>query len=266
MESILFEEAVAEYVGQPTKRRNRKKAADDNAARTFDWMSRKRPSVVVLPDGKERIYSKRLEAQHPDFTVKAYDETSGLFAGRDMGSITNRDVLKMENVLRNDKGLTEDTINTYRTYLQALCNFARNKLCVEFKLFPEIEMARSTERQFVFSQDQSRGLLRFLDPLRQDLMRMALLIGRRKSNIALMRWKWVNQALTQVVIPADETKNGCADTVYLSEDAHELMRKRLEIHQRLALQYKSDRHQRGLEYVFVQEEAPHLHAVAAELG
>lgn len=250
-DNMLFEEAVKLYLAVPTKKLGREKGA--NAHSSLEWMSTKRP-LLILVEGMKKPVAYGAKTRLLKHKVISMDETSGIFEGREMGDISNLDITKMEARLRNGKGIENAGINTYLTYLKSLCNYSHDRLEVTFRKFPKIERLPTEGRDYFLPPNVAKGWMRFLDPLRKDLVRMGLATGLRKSNIVLLRWSQVNKALTRLHIAGSELKNGSDHHVELNELATEILKDRLADRKRLKAKYP----RLSLEYVFVQEDSIHL--------
>lgn len=249
-DNLSFKEACNWYLNEPTKMGRDK---NPNAHSVLEWMYEKRPSMILVEGRKKPIKygAKTRELPHK---VVLWDETSGMLASKSMGDIGNRDVTKIISVLRNDKGLSNAGINTYLVYLRAVCNFARNNLDVAFTKFPQIKTLTTKEREYYIQPAVAKEWMRFLDPLRADLVRFGLATGQRKSNVMYAKWSWISKDLTRMVIPADVTKTGVGHTVMLNKQAIAVLKKRREDRKALAEKYP----RLSLEYVFFQTNKQHL--------
>ena len=250
-DNMLFEEAAQLYLAEPTKKLGRVKSS--NAVSSLEWMCTKRPLMILVEGGKSPIAygAKTRLLKHK---VISMDETSGIFEGREMGDISNLDITKLKTKLRNEKGIGNYAINTYLKYLKRLCTYSHDSLDVSFRKFPKIEILPTEGRKYFLPTNVAKGWMRFLDPLRKDLVRMGLATGLRKSNIVLLRWSQVNKALTRLHISGSELKNGSDHHVELNELATEVLKDRLAVRNRLKAKYP----RLSLEYVFVQEDPLHL--------
>jgi integrase len=249
---LSFKEVAVRYLNKPTKKLGRAKNA--NAYSTLEWMYEKRPSMILIEGRKKPVPYGRKNSQR-SHKVVSWDETSGRFADVAMKDIANIDVEDMETDLRNAKGLSNSGINTYLVYLRAVCNFAHDKLNVSFVRFPKIETLPTKEREYYLTPEIAKGWIKFLDPLRADMVRFGLATGQRKANIIGLKWSWLSKDLTRMVIPADDAKNGCSHTIQLNKMAIEVLTKRLN--DRTVLLEKYPR-LGNIEYVFVQDDCQHL--------
>ena len=250
-DNMLFEEAVKLYLAVPTKKLGREKGA--NAHSSLEWMSTKRP-LLILVEGMKKPVAYGAKTRLLKHKVISMDETSGIFEGREMGDISNLDITKLKTKLRNEKGIGNYAINTYLKYLKRLCTYSHDSLDVSFRKFPKIEILPTEGRKYFLPTNVAKGWMRFLDPLRKDLVRMGLATGLRKSNIVLLRWSQVNKALTRLHISGSDLKNGSEHNVELNELATEVLKDRLADKNRLKAKYP----RLSLEYVFVQEDRFHL--------
>jgi len=249
---LSFKDVAVRYLNKPTKKLGRPKNA--NAYSTLEWMYEKRPSMILIEGRKKPVPYGRKNSQHRHKVV-SWDETSGRFADVAMKDIANIDVEDMETDLRNAKGLSNSGINTYLVYLRAVCNFAHDKLNVSFVRFPKIETLPTKEREYYLTPEIARGWMRFLDPLRADMVKFGLSTGQRKANIVGLKWSWLSKDLTRMVIPADDAKNGYSHTIQLNKMAVEVLKKRKQDRALLLEQYPR---LGNIEYVFVQDDRQHL--------
>ena len=250
--NLSCKEVAVRYLNKPTKKLGR--AKNPNAYSTLEWMYEKRPSMILIEGRKKPAPYGRKNSQHRHKVV-SWDETSGRFADVAMKDIANIDVEDMETDLRNAKGLSNSGINTYLVYLRAVCNFAHDKLNVSFVRFPKIETLPTKEREYYLTPEIARGWMRFLDPLRADMVKFGLSTGQRKANIVGLKWSWLSKDLTRMVIPADDAKNGYSHTIQLNKMAVEVLRKRKKDRVSLLEQYPR---LGNIEYVFVQDDRQHL--------
>ena len=180
-----------------------------------------------------------------------WDETSGMFAGRDMHSIISLDVTRMENVLRRQKGLGPAGINNYLRYLKAVCRYSKSKPSVKFEDFPEFEIGTEEERKEWLEPKDARKLIQWLDPLRADMVGFALATGHRNANVRLLKWEWWHPQSGDLIIPKTETKNGCSLQLIVTKGAKDRLDNRLRVREQLL---KRHPHLSGkLDYVFVRD-------------
>ena len=251
---MTFEEAVKLYLRTPTKKYGNKKSQP--AYRTLTWMSSKVPKALRDPDSKKLMqYSKRLHDFNPRRKI-VWDETSAMFAGRDMKSINSLDVTTMETSLRYDKGLSASGINNYLRYLRALCWFAKDRLAVKFEDFPTFELGTEEKRKEWLEPQDALKLIRWLDPLRADMVRFALATGLRNSNVRLLKWSHWSPASGDIIIPATETKNGESHHLIVTKSAKDVLQNRMQVRDRLIREHPCL--DGKLEYVFVQDSTKSL--------
>ena len=246
---MTFEEAVKLYLQAPTKRFGNEKSPAAHS--TLLWMASRYPKGLRNPDTKKLTqYSKYMHDKNPRWKV-VWDETSGMFAGRDMHSIISLDVTRMENVLRTQKGLSPAGINNYLRYLKALCRYSKSKLSVKFEDFPEFELGAEESRVEWLEPEDARKLIQWLDPLRADMVRFALATGLRNANVTLLKWAWWHPESGDIIIPKTEIKNGCSLHLIVTKGAKAVLDSRLRFREQLL---KRHPHLSGkLDYVFVQD-------------
>ena len=244
---MTFEEAVELYLSEPTEYGNPKSSA---ARCTLRWMSYKTPKALRDPDTKKLYqYSKYMHDKKPRRKI-VWDETSGRFAGREIGSLISLDVTRMVKCLRCDKGLSPAGINNYIRYLRALCHYAKKDLSVKFVDFPYFKVGTEEQREEWLEPEDAVTLIRWLDPLRADMVRFALATGLRNANVTRMKWEYWNPKTKDIVIPKSETKNGSSHTLIVTRSANEVLENRLKVRDKLL---KDHPFLEGkLDYVFVQ--------------
>jgi hypothetical protein len=79
----------------------------------------------------------------------------------------------------------------------------------------------------VLPPEIAKEWIKFLDPLRADMVRFGLATGQRKANIIGLKCGWLSKDLTRMGIPAGDAKNGCSHTIQLNKMAIEVLTKRL---------------------------------------
>tara|TARA_B110000503_G_scaffold43424_1_gene71051 strand:- start:1337 stop:2263 length:927 start_codon:yes stop_codon:yes gene_type:complete len=225
-------------------------------------MMQKVPNGLRDPQsGQVYRYTKKSALKYPNYKV-LFDDYSGRFEGREMASIGSLDVTKMTKVLRVSRGLSPDGINNYLKYLRAAMHYAEDHLEVVFDKKPKIKAAKGGVRQRYMTSTEARSLIKYLDPLRADMVQMALSTGQRNSNIRKMRWDWINSAMTELCIPMKDTKNNEVFRCFLNKDAQKILQKRAKVFQGLSDKYP---HLRGkLKHVFVQSDPQHLGTTLAD--
>ena len=245
---MTFEEVVKLYLKTPTKKFGNKKSPAAHS--TLTWMCSKTPEGLRDPETRKVYkYSKYLLDKNPRRKI-IWDDTSGMFKGRDMKSINSADVTKMEILLRCDKGLSEAGINNYLRYLRALCYFAKKRLAIKFEDFPDFELGTEEERVEWLEPEEALKLIRWLDPLRADMVRFALATGLRNANVTLMKWEYWNPKTRDIIIPKKEMKNGSSHHLIVTKSAKEVLQNRLKVRERLLKDHPSLAGK--LDYVFVQ--------------
>ena len=252
---MTFEEAVSFYLDTPCEKSGKPK---NHVARScLTWMMQKVPKGLRDPQsGQVYRYTKKKAEKYSNYKV-LFDPDSGRFEGREMASIGSLDVTTMTRVLSMSRGLSPDGINNYLKYLRAAMHYAEDYLEVVFDNKPRIKAKKGNIRQRYLSPAEARSLIKYLDPLRADMVEMSLSTGQRNKTIRLMRWDWMkNSKFDEFVIPMSETKNGEAFRCFLNKDAQKILRKRAEIREHLMTKHPHLRDK--LEHVFVQSNPQHL--------
>jgi len=250
---MTFEEAAKRYLNAPTKKAGGKKSPI--AVHVVTWMAGDKPEGLLEKKTKKVFqYSAKYHAKRPELVI-VWDKTSGRFKGRQMSSINSLDAFDMTESVRNDKGLGPAGINNYTKYLRALCNFSRKRLSVKFDDFPEFEeMEVEVKREEWLSPEDAAKLIRWLDPLRASLVRMALATGLRNANVRMMRWDWISTDLMEVNIPSRYMKDRKSHNIQLGKAAIAVLKERLKARDILLKAYpRLNKHQPALDYVFIQD-------------
>ena len=248
---MTFEEAAREYLDTPTEAGNDKSPI---AVHAITWMAQDKPEGLLdKKTGKVFAYSEKYHAKRPALVI-VWDATSGRFKDRQMSSINSLDAFRMAKDVRTKKGLSNAGINNYTKYLRALCKFARKTLVVQFDNFPEFDNLKENERKEWLEPEDAAKLIRWLDPLRANMVRMALATGLRNANVRLMRWEWVSPDLKELNIPRKYMKDGKFHNIQMSQAAVTVIKERLKARDILLQAYpKLRKHQPTLDYVFVQD-------------
>ena len=218
MSDITVKEVALGYLSEPTKFG---RAKNSNAHASLEWMYQKRPSVILI-EGRTKPSPYGPANRQKAHKVLSMDETSGILEGMAMRDVSNIHVTKIRKALRNQKGLSNDGINTYLVYLRRIINYAEADCDVDFVKRPKIEILPTKGRKYALTPEIFQGWIRFLDPLRADLVRFGVATGQRKANVNGLKWCWVSRDLTRIVIPAEETKNNTAlkiDHVFFQTDS-----------------------------------------------
>ena len=249
---LTFKYLAVRYLNKPTKKLGR--AKNQNAFSCLEWMYERRPSMILI-EGRKKPVPYGPKNRLRSHTVVSWDDSSGRFADMAMKDIGNLQVEDMLIALQNAKGLSNCGVNTFLVYLRAVCNYARDKLDVSFVKFPKIETLTTQGREYYLTPKIAKAWMRFLDPLRLDMVKFGLATGQRKANIVGLKWTWVSKDHTRMVIPAVDAKNGCSHTIHLNSMAVEVLNKRKEDRARMVAEYPR---LANVEYVFVQDDKQHL--------
>ena len=222
MSDITVKEVALEYLSEPTKFG---RAKNSNAHACLEWMYQKRPATILI-EGRTKPCPYGPKNSLKPHTVVSMDETSGLLEGMAMRDVSNIYVTKIRKALRNQKGLSNDGINTYLVYLRRIINYAEADCDVAYVKRPKITILPTKGRKYALTPEIFQAWIRFLDPLRADLVRFGVATGQRKANVNGLKWRWVSRDLTRIVIPAQETKNDTEFSMYLNGAATAVLEKR----------------------------------------
>ena len=109
------------------------------------------------------------------------------WGNRSVASIRRVDINDLQEELLYEKGLTNAAVNTYLKYLRLILNYARDQLEI-LETVPTIKTLPEEMKELYLEPDQVRSLIRWLDPLRADMVEFALACGQRRNNVRTLRW------------------------------------------------------------------------------
>ena len=116
---------------------------------------------------------------------------------------------------------------------------------------PTIKTLPEEMKELYLEPDQVRSLIRWLDPLRADMVEFALACGQRRNNVRTLRWSQISKCGELMTFASSETKNGDRLVVPLNDDAKAILKKRERYQEELI---KRRPFLRGkIDCVFVQE-------------
>lgn len=147
------------------------------------------------------------------------------WGNRNVSSIRAKDINDLQEELLYEHGLSNSTVNTYLKYLRLTLCYARDKLEV-IEGVPKIETLPEAMRELHLDPGQVRSLLRWLDPLRADMVEFALSCGQRNNNVRTLRWSQISKDGRYMSIESTETKNGKPALIPLNGDARDILKRR----------------------------------------
>lgn len=147
------------------------------------------------------------------------------WGNRNVSSIRAKDINDLQEELLYEHGLSNSTVNTYLKYLRLTLCYARDKLEV-LEGVPKIETLPEAMRELHLDPGQVRSLLRWLDPLRADMVEFALSCGQRNNNVRTLRWSQISKDGRYMSIESTETKNGKPALIPLNGDARDILKRR----------------------------------------
>ena len=172
------------------------------------------------------------------------------WGNRSVASIRRVDINDLQEELLYEKGLTNAAVNTYLKYLRLILNYARDQLEI-LETVPTIKTLPEEMKELYLEPDQVRSLIRWLDPLRADMVEFALACGQRRNNVRTLRWSQISKCGELMTFASSETKNGDRLVVPLNDDAKAILKKRERYQEELI---KRRPFLRGkIDCVFVQE-------------
>lgn len=95
------------------------------------------------------------------------------------------------------------------------------KFVKKYKLQPRDRFLQPGEEMDRFLAEVNKAT-----PLLRDYILMALCTGARKTNVLEMRWQDINFQLRSWTIPGEQFKNGITQTIHLSDQALEILKRR----------------------------------------
>ena len=129
-------------------------------------------------------------------------------------------------------------------------NYARDELrAIDF--VPKISSVYENVRTTFLEPEQFDRMRKLLDPLRDDLAVFAVLTGLRHKQSVHLRIDQVSPDCSRLYFDRRDTKNGMPLEIELSDDARDIIKKRLQHVD--ALLSRLPRLRGKIEYVFVQE-------------
>jgi integrase len=162
---------------------------------------------------------KSPSAQH------AIDRMIERWGKRSVNSIKAKDINDLQEELLYERGLSHATVNTYLKYLRLILNYARDRLEV-LDVVPTIKTLPEAMKELYLEPGQVRSLLRWLDPLRADMVEFALCCGQRNNNVRTLRWSQISKDRKYMSIESSETKNGKPALIPLNGDARAILERR----------------------------------------
>ena len=147
------------------------------------------------------------------------------WGNRNVSSIRAKDINDLQEELLYEHGLSNASVNTYLKYLRLTLCYARDKLVV-LEGVPKIETLPEAMRELHLDPGQVRSLLRWLDPLRADMVEFALSCGQRNNNVRTLRWSQISKDGKYMSIESTETKNGKPALIPLNADARDILKRR----------------------------------------
>lgn len=169
----------------------------DYRARHLD--ANAKPSTV---EKFARIYAKQIK---PDWSAKRIDQ------------IEKRDVLTLvDKIAANGPA----SANSLITVLSSFFGWAVSRDIVKLNPMTGIKKNAETARDRVLSDDELKAIWRGCDkvaPAFSALVRLLILTGCRRNEIADLRWSEIDFDARTMTIPGERTKNGQAHTVYLTD-------------------------------------------------
>ena len=147
------------------------------------------------------------------------------WGNRNISSIRAKDINDLQEELLYEHGLSNSTVNTYLKYLRLTLCYARDKLEV-IEGVPKIETLPEAMRELHLDPGQVRSLLRWLDPLRADMVEFALSCGQRNNNVRTLRWSQISKDGRYMSIESTQTKNGKPALIPLNGDARDILKRR----------------------------------------
>jgi integrase len=151
-----------------------------------------------------------------------------------IATITKRDIAEILSVAVANRGAV--TANRLRSALSSMFVWAMKEGLCEHN--PTIETHKRTEtpRRRVLVDPETGSIDELVevwkaldDGTASDVIRLLILTGQRRNEIAGLQWSELDEGLTRIKLPEERTKNGLPHLVPLSEPARTILAHRYRI-------------------------------------
>ena len=198
-----------------------------------DLAAEKRQHFAVPTLGElSAEYAQRLKSigrRHPNYLHDMIRLSYADWLNRRINTLTQREISKRHDEVALNRGNV--AASRYVKGLRTLFRYAEVDLGLSVKnVARSIRVQDSKPRGRYLSPAEEQKLLTVLgaeSPLVQDYIKLLLLTGARRDNVAGMRWADVNMSEATWTIPASSAKAGTAIKVPLVREAMELLKRRL---------------------------------------
>jgi integrase len=154
--------------------------------------------------------------------------------GRSIATITKRDIAEILSLAVAERGAI--TANRLRSALSSMFVWAMKEGLCEHN--PTIETHRRTEtpRKRVLVDPETGSVEELVEVWRalddgtpSDVIRLLMLTGQRRNEIAGLQWSELDESLTRIRLQEERTKNGLPHLIPLSEPARAILARRYHI-------------------------------------
>jgi integrase len=201
-----------------------KDAGRQQATETFSKIAER-----FLVEHAKEVKPKTHEESERYLTV-----TAKPFAGRPLATITKRDIADLLSSTVANSGAV--SANRLRSALSSMFVWAMKEGLCESN--PTIETHRRTEtpRKRVLVDPETGNIDELVevwnaldDSTPGDVIRLSILTGQRRNEIAGLQWSELDEGLTRIKLPENRTKNGLPHLVPLSGPARAILARRYRI-------------------------------------
>ncbi len=212
-------EAVRAFLGDVAK-------GKDPASERDEARRKASQNSVALAELIDRWAKLHLSGLRPNYALAAESTLRRVFAqqsGRPASSLDRAAVIRALDGLTQD-GKTAMASATAR-YGSAMFSWAVRRGAVSTNPFERVPLAPTTRRERVLSEDEIRRIWAATDGAGSfnAIVRMLLISGQRREEVAGMTWREVSLERSLWTIPAGRAKNGVAHLVPLPKPAHAIL-------------------------------------------
>jgi hypothetical protein len=148
------------------------------------------------------------------------------FRGRRLSEIKRPDVIEWLDAIV-DRG-APISANRALSWFKGLCNFAVERGVLDVSPIAAIKApSPETPRDRVLSDDELRSVWEAadaLEPVYAGFIKLLILTGQRRSEVAEMRWAEIDLENRVWLLPKERAKNGVEHSIPLSDQAAEILK------------------------------------------
>lgn len=199
-------------------------SAEKLGIKLFTWADMWRTWEQVKAHKKSFVEDVRVSREACAFFEKRGKAGDGV----DLSEVDSQDILNYRDLVKNRA--SESTANNHLRILRAMFNnaskhgFNGKKPC--FTLFPKNLAVREKIAKQCPDFEKVEKVVALVPDWVGDIIHAGAYTGMRYSNVAGLRWDWLNETRTMAYPPATATKTQRTYTVPLSSKARDLIAKR----------------------------------------